>query len=110
MPSVRGDSEASGYKLRTTVDLDPAASNGHDADADPPRPATMVAMTSLAILNPAPSDLPTPKSTRKSSTAQYLEHKTRRIVEYIDKKDFDNAEIKELLTSEFSAVSVERMS
>lgn len=63
----------------------------------------MAAMTSLTILNPAPSQLPD-KQVHKSSTARYLEHKTRRIVEYIDKKDFDNPEIKELLTPDFCAV------
>lgn len=64
----------------------------------------MAAMTSLAILNPTPSHLPD-KTPRKSSTAKYLEHKTRRIVEFIDKKDFSNPEISELLAPDLAAVS-----
>lgn len=61
------------------------------------------AITSLAILNPTPSHLPE-KNIRKSSTARYLEHKTRRIVDFIDKKDFSHPEIKELLMPDFCAV------
>lgn len=65
----------------------------------------MATMTSLAILNPAPSQLPD-KTLRKSSTAKYLELKTGRIVDFIDKKDFSNPEISELLTPDFAAVRV----
>jgi len=61
------------------------------------------ALTSLELLNPTPSYFPD-KTPRKSSTAIYLEGKARRILEYIDRKDFSHPEILELAVPEFEAV------